>query len=241
MTKPLVDILLPVYNEQAVLEKSVHRVMDFMTRHLPDFRWVITIGDNASTDNTLAIARELEQQHDQVRVYHIPIKGRGIMVKKAWSDSKADIVTYMDIDISTDLAAFGPLVRAIHRDGYHFSLGSRQLKGAKVTRSVKREFISRGYIVLLKLLLAFPFSDAQCGFKAADRQAFLRLCPQIQDNEWFFDTELLYLAHKQGYKVKEVPVTWVEDRDSRVRIMRTALQDIAGCLRMFKYRWRKRG
>ena len=233
--KKLVDILLPVYNEQHVLEKSVTTLRTFLQDNVSDFNWIITIGDNASTDKTLEKAKELENRFKDVRVFDLDKKGRGRMVKYAWNRSEADILTYMDIDLSTDLNAFPPMVRAI-MDGYDVAIGSRQYKGANVDRGFKREAISRGYIWILKLLLGFPFTDAQCGFKAVSKKLVNDLFSKIEDDEWFFDTELLFLAHENGYKVKELPVRWIEDTDSRVRIMRTAWLDVKGVFRMRKYR-----
>jgi len=234
-SKKLVDVLLPVYNEEHVLGNSVTTLRDFLQDNVTDFDWIITIGDNASTDKTLEKGKELENRFTDVRVFHLPQKGRGRMVKYAWQKSEADILSYMDIDLSTDLKAFPPMVRAI-MDGYDVAIGSRQYKGAEVKRSFKREAISRGYIWILKLLLGFPFTDAQCGFKAVSKKLVNELFPIIEDDEWFFDTELLYLAHKNGYKVKELPVRWIEDTDSRVKITRTAWLDIKGVFRMRKYK-----
>jgi glycosyltransferase involved in cell wall biosynthesis len=222
--KILVDVLLPVYNEEHVLKKNCQNI-----------DWIITIGDNASTDNTLVVARNLEKRFKDVRVFHLLQKGRGRMVKYAWVKSKADILSYMDIDLSTDLNAFPPMIEAII-DGYDIAIGSRQYKGAAVDRSIRREIISRGYIWVLKLFLGFPFTDAQCGFKAASKKVVSDLFPFIKDDEWFFDTELLYIAYKEGYRVKELPVRWIEDRDSRVKILRTAWLDIKGVFRMLGYR-----
>ena len=156
------------------------------------------------------------------------------MVKYAWQESEADILSYMDIDLSTDLNAFPPMIKAII-EGYDVAIGSRQYKGADVKRSFKREAISRGYIRILKLLLGFPFTDAQCGFKAVSKQFVSDVFSKIEDDEWFFDTELLYLAYRNDYKVKELPVRWIEDTDSRVKITRTAWLDIKGIFRMRKY------
>ncbi len=233
--KKLVDVLLPVYNEEHVLEKSVTTLRKFLQDNVTDFDWIITIGDNASIDRTLEIGKELEKRFEDVRVFHLPQKGRGRMVKYAWQKSEAEILSYMDIDLSTDLNAFPPMIRAII-DGYDVAIGSRQYKGSEVERSFKRELISRGYIWILKLLLGFPFTDAQCGFKAASKKLVNDLFGMIEDDEWFFDTELLFLAYKNGYKVKELPVRWIEDTDSRVKIARTAWLDIKGVFRMRKYR-----
>jgi glycosyltransferase involved in cell wall biosynthesis len=236
----LVDILLPVYNEEHVLEKSVATLRAFLQKNLAGFQWVISIGDNASTDSTLEKAKQLAARFQDVRALHLDRKGRGRMVKYAWSNSEAQILCYMDIDLSTDLQALPPLVQAI-ADGNDVSIGSRQYKGSLVERSLKREVISQGYICILKMLLGFPFTDAQCGFKAMSKKAVNELFPLIVDDEWFFDTELLFLAHKRGYKVKELPVRWIEDTDSRVKILRTMWLDIKGVFRMRRSRhlWAK--
>ncbi len=233
--KMLVDILLPVYNEEHILETSVVSLRKFLSENVKDFDWVITIGDNASTDKTLEVAKNLENKYKDVIVAHLPLKGRGRMVKYAWEKSEADILTYMDIDLSTDLNAFIPMVEAV-MDEYDIAIGSRQFKGANVDRSIKREIISRGYIKVLKFLLGFPYTDAQCGFKAVSKKVVNNLFDHIIDDEWFFDTELLYMGFKEGYKVKEIPVKWIEDRDSRVKIIRTAWLDIKGVFRMMGYK-----
>jgi glycosyltransferase involved in cell wall biosynthesis len=235
--KVLVDVLLPVYNEEHVLEKSVNNLRNYLLKNCKNLDWIITIGDNASIDHTLEVAKKLEKQFKDVRVFHLGEKGRGRMVKYAWTKSQADILSYMDIDLSTDLDAFPPLIQSI-RDGFDIAIGSRQYKGAFVDRSFKREVISRGYIWILKLILGFPFTDAQCGFKAASKKVVKELFPCIKDEEWFFDTELLHIAHKEGYKVKELPVRWIEDRDSRVKILRTAWLDMVGVFRMCGYKKR---
>jgi glycosyltransferase involved in cell wall biosynthesis len=231
--KPLVDILLPVYNEEHVIEWSVNTVRDFLQKNVESFDWIISIGDNASIDRTLEVSKELEKKYSDVRVLHIDQKGRGRMVKYAWTNSEADVLVYMDVDLSTDLKCLPPLIQAI-LDGYDIAIGSRHFKGSHLERSIKREIISRGYLIILKLFLDFPFSDAQCGFKAVSKNTVRTLIPIIEDNEWFFDTELLYRGYKAGYKIKEIPVHWIEDKDSRVRIIRTAWLDILGVMRMRK-------
>ncbi len=231
----LADILLPVYNEEHILEESVKALREYLKENVSDFDWVITIGDNASTDNTLAVAKSLSEKFDDVRVFNLDKKGRGRMVKYAWEKSDADVLSYMDIDLSTGLDAFPPMVRAII-EGYDIAIGSRQYKNSKVKRSFKRELISRGYIMVLKLFLGFPYTDAQCGFKAVSKKIVKEFFPHIIDDEWFFDTELLQLGYKEGLKVKELPVTWIEDTDSRVKIARTMWLDLKGVYRMMGYK-----
>jgi len=226
-----VDVVIPVYNEEHVLAQSVATLRQFLSKGFPH-KWRILIADNASTDNTLAVAQELGQKHPNVASLHIPEKGRGRALKASWLGSAADIVSYMDVDLSTDLAAFPPLIKAIASEGYHIAVGSRLAPASDIRRSLKRHFISRSYNLMIKALFFTRFSDAQCGFKALSRQAVRALVPLVENNEWFFDTELLILAEKAGYPVKEIPVRWLEDPDTRVDIRKTVWEDIRGLVRL---------
>jgi glycosyltransferase involved in cell wall biosynthesis len=225
-----VDIVLPVYNEERVLAQSVQTLREFLGTGFP-YTWTVVIADNASTDRTLSVAQGLAQEYPDVRVLHLDQKGRGRALRQAWLESQADIVSYMDIDLSTNLKAFPPLIEALTQ-GYDVAIGSRLMPASRIKRSLKREVLSRGYNLLVKAMFQTRFSDAQCGFKALTHQAAQELVPLVQDNEWFFDSELLILAEKKGYRIAEVPVEWVEDLDSRVRILRTALDDLRGLIRV---------
>ena len=225
-----IDVVLPVYNEEHVLAQSVATLKQFLKENLPHpFR--IVIADNASTDKTWELAQALSQEHSDVICLHLDQKGRGQALRYAWLDSSADIVSYMDVDLSTALEAFPRLIQAIE-EGYDVAVGSRHLPGSSVKRSLGRQLTSRSYNFLIKALFRTQFSDAQCGFKALSREAAHKLVPLIQDQEWFFDTELLILAHKKGCRIKEIAVAWIEDPDSRVSIPKTALQELKGLLRM---------
>ena len=227
-----VDIVIPVYNEEHVLARSVDTLRAFLRDNLPH-TWRVVVADNASTDGTLAVARGLAEQHPaEVAVVHLPQKGRGRALRAAWLGSEADVLVYMDVDLSTDLSALPPLVHGIAVEGYDVAIGSRLARGARTTRSVRREVISRVYNLLIKAIHFTRFSDAQCGFKAVSRQAARRLVPLIKNEEWFFDTELLILAEKGGYRIKDIPVRWVEDPDTRVKIASTVSEDIRGLLRL---------
>jgi glycosyltransferase involved in cell wall biosynthesis len=226
-----VDVVVPVYNEEHVLAQSVATLRQFLSKGFPH-KWRILIADNASTDSTLAVAQELAQKHADVASLHIPQKGRGRALKASWLGSAADIVSYMDVDLSTELAAFPLLIEAIASEGYDIAVGSRLSSASDTRRSLKREVISRGYNLMIKALFLTRFSDAQCGFKALSRQAVRELVPLAENNEWFFDTELLILAEKGGYRVKDIPVRWLEDPDTRVNIRRTVWEDIRGLLRL---------
>jgi len=225
-----VDVVVPVYNEEAALARSVAILRDFLKDNL-SCRWRIVVADNGSVDGTLAIARELAQQYSEVGYVQLEQKGRGRALRKAWLESDADVVSYMDVDLSTKLDAFPELLRALE-EGYDIAIGSRLMKDSNVKRSLKREVTSRGYNLLIKAMFCSSFSDAQCGFKAVKRDAVQVLVPLIKDQVWFFDTELLLLAGMKGYRIKDVPVEWVEDEDTRVHIAGTAWEDIKGLLRV---------
>jgi len=227
-----VDVVIPVYNEEADLERSVTALRQFLLDYV-DYDWRIVIADNASQDRTLEIAKELAKRYPgQVTYVHLDQKGRGRALRKAWTESDADIVSYMDVDLSTDLSAFPPLIDSLIDSEYDVAIGSRLKKGAQVQRGLKREIISRIYNLMIKVMFLNKFSDAQCGFKAATRRAVRDIVPLIKDQAWFFDSELLLLAERMGYKIAEVPVKWMDDPDSRVKIASTAWEDVKGLFRV---------
>ncbi|MBI2907290.1 MAG: glycosyltransferase family 2 protein [Chloroflexi bacterium] len=225
-----VDVVIPVYNEQHSLPRCIATLWDFLSENIAD-NWTIVIADNGSTDSTLEVCQALALQYPKVRYIHLEQKGRGRALRRAWLETDADIVSYMDVDLSTGLEAFPKLVSAI-KEGYTMAIGSRLLPESRTTRSPKREFISRAYNLMIKVMFWPSFSDAQCGFKAMSRKAVRELMPLAKDQAWFLDTELLLLATLKGYRIKEIPVAWVEDPDSRVHIGKTAWEDIKGLLRM---------
>jgi glycosyltransferase involved in cell wall biosynthesis len=226
-----VNLTIPVLNEAVRLAACVPAVLSFIAAH-PEHSWELVIADNGSTDGTVDLARRLSKADPRLRVCHMPEKGRGRALKRTWLESHADMLTYMDVDLSTDLEAFPKLVEALATRGYDLATGSRFLLDSKVTRSWKREAVSRSYNLLVKAVFRTRFSDAQCGFKAITRPAADELLPLVEDPGWFFDTELLVLAEKLGCRICDVPVRWVEDRNSRVNVIPTALGDIRGLIRM---------
>ena len=230
-----VEIVIPVHNERLALEGSVRMLHGYLSATFP-FSWQITIVDNASTDGTLQIARRLMYELPEVGAMHLPAKGRGRALRTAWSLSRAEVLAYMDVDLSTELNALLPLVAPLMSGHSDVAIGTRLAPGARVTRSRKRELISRCYNRLLHLALHARFSDAQCGFKAIRAGAAAELLPLVQDEAWFFDTELLVLAQRRGLRIHEVPVDWVEDADSRVEIVPTALADLRGVARLLVHR-----
>lgn len=231
--KLTLNVVIPVYNEAAELEESIATLLRFLGEHLIDFDWIITIVDNASTDETMAIAARLAATNKKIQALHLNEKGRGRAVKHAWRHTPADISAYMDVDLSTDLKHFPQLVRSLLQ-GHDVAIGSRNAKGARVHgRNLLRTITSKGYILLIKLMFFVHFSDAQCGFKAVTRRVVTHVIPLIKDNEWFFDTELLIVSEKSGYRIYEEPVTWVDNPGSTVRVMKTAQGDIEGLFRLY--------
>jgi putative flippase GtrA len=226
-----VEIVVPVHNEHAILEQTVRRLHRFLRDGFP-FSWRIVIADNASTDGTSDLARLLAAELPGVEALRLEGKGRGRALRAAWSASDARVVCYMDADLSTDLRALLPLVAALLSGHSDIAIGTRLAHGARVVRGPKRELISRAYNRLLHVALLARFSDAQCGFKAVRADALGVLLADVRDDGWFFDTELLVLAQRRGLRIHEVPVDWVDDPDSRVDIVRTALTDLRGVARL---------
>ncbi len=236
--KKKVKIVLPVYNEEKELRENVLKLRDFLTG-LPQFEFKIQIVDNASIDKTEAIGKKLAGQSNDISFLRLNEKGRGRAVKKAWSEADAEAFVYMDIDLSTDLKHLPALIEAV-TDGFDIAIGSRLLSGSKVAeRPLKREILSRGYNLLIKTFFGVNFSDAQCGFKAVNKRVVEELLPKILDNEWFFDSELLIVGEKMGFKIYEEPVIWTDNPGSTVRVLKTVTGDLKGLLRLFLTRpWR---
>ncbi|WP_375480394.1 glycosyltransferase [uncultured Jatrophihabitans sp.] len=226
-----VEIVVPVYNEERDLEPSIRRLHAYLARDFP-FESIVTIADNASTDRTWSAAQRLAAEFDGVRAVHLDAKGRGRALQQVWASSQARVVAYMDVDLSTDLAALLPLVAPLMSGHSDVAIGSRLSRSSRVVRGPKRELISRSYNLLLRTTLRAGFSDAQCGFKAMRTEAARVLLPHVRDTAWFFDTELLVLAERSGMRIAEVPVDWVDDPDSRVDIRATALADLRGVARL---------
>lgn len=239
--KASVEIVIPIYNEEEELEQNVLKLNNYLKKSLADYSYKIVIADNASTDKSLEIAKSLAKKNKRVECIHLDRKGRGRAVKKAWRKSGADVVAYMDVDLSTDLKSFPSLVSAIVDKNYDIAIGSRLLPKSRVkNRSVKREFLSRGYNILIKLAFGTSFSDAQCGFKAVNRKVVYKLADHVKDNAWFFDSEFLILAEKLGYKIYEEPVYWIDNPGSTVRVLPTVYGDLSGLWRLFINRpWEK--
>jgi putative flippase GtrA len=228
---PEVEVVVPVFNEIGTLAQSVRRLHSYLDETFP-FSFRVTIADNGSNDGTWEVAGELASELSGVRAVRLEAKGRGRALNTVWSTSDAKVLAYMDIDLSTDLSALLPLVAPLLSGHSDLAIGSRLTRGANVVRGPKRELISRCYNALLHLVLGARFSDAQCGFKAIRADRARQLLPLVRDRAWFFDTELLVLAERAGLRIHEVPVDWVDDPDSRVDIVGTAMADLRGVVRL---------
>jgi putative flippase GtrA len=231
LVEPVVDITIPVFNEERALSAGVRRLHAYLRDRFP-FSWRITIVDNGSTDATWWEAAHLAKDLPQVRAIHLDRKGRGFALRTAWSASDAQVVAYMDVDLSTGLDALLPLVAPLVSGHSDVATGCRLAPGSHVARRPKREFISRSYNLILRTALATRVRDAQCGFKAVRADVARELLPNVEDDAWFFDTELLLLAERNGLRIHEVPVDWIDDPDSRVDVVQTAFDDLRGTARM---------
>ncbi|MFC1729993.1 dolichyl-phosphate beta-glucosyltransferase [candidate division KSB1 bacterium] len=240
MAKKSLQVVIPVYNEEDVLEESIKKLREFLSEYMGRYKWQIVVADNASTDKTLDISKKLSKKFRDVSFIHLTQKGRGRALRKAWTSTKADIVSYMDVDLSTDLEAFPVLIEALAFRGYDVATGSRLMSGSRTKRCLKRNILSKGYNLIVKTALGTKISDVQCGFKAATGKAARQLAPLIKDNNWFFDTELLIIAERKGYRIFETPVTWDEDLHSKVRLFRTVYDYLRDVSRIRYEMWFKR-
>ena len=228
-----IDIVLPVLNEAHIIEASISKLHKYLIDNLP-YRWQIIIADNGSNDGTDRIAQQLTKRWSGVRLVRLNERGRGLALKTVWQKSKADILAYMDIDLSTNLDSFMPMISPLITGDAGLATGSRLMKESRTRRGFRRDIISRCYNRIIRTTMKTNFVDAQCGFKAIRRNLAQKLLPHIKNKAWFFDTELLVKAEYEGYKIHEEPVEWIEDADSRVRIIETAADDIKGLSRVRK-------
>lgn len=229
------EIDIPVYNEEIDLPKNIPILVDFFTKNLTDYDWKIVIVDNASTDATWSIVKELAVKYPTiVSGLNLTKKGRGWALRQAWMKSNAKYVAYMDVDLSSDINCFPEMLKKLE-DGYDLVTGSRNLSGSKVIgRTILRNIISRSYIFLVKLIHGTRLSDTQCGFKALKRDVFIKVEPLIKNNLWFFDSELVIILERAGFKVTDIPIKWVDDRHTTVKVARDSWEEFSGLVRLFK-------
>jgi glycosyltransferase involved in cell wall biosynthesis len=233
----LIEFCLPVYNEEKILEKNVLTLLNYCLAQPYDFDWRIVVVINGSSDNSLAISGRLKKEHtERINFINIPEPGRGQALKKYWLQSQADILTYMDIDLAVSLDSILSLVQPIIDNQADLMIGSRLMPDSKISRSFIRELSSQSYNFLSRVILGHNFSDMQCGFKAIKSDAFKKIAPLINDAKWFFDTELIIFTKKLGFRVKEIPVDWSENRydtrKSKVHMFRDSFKFFCDLIRL---------
>lgn len=240
MKQKSLTVVVPVYNEEVDIPKNIPILADFLRENMNSYDWEIVIADNASIDDTPKVSKNLGKENNRIKYVRLEKKGRGRALKFIWSRSTSDFLSYMDVDLSSDLSYFPKLIRALE-GGADIAIGSRLANGAKVyDRPLLREIMSRGYSLLFRTFFWTSFKDAQCGFKAITKGATQKLLPLVEDTAWFFDSELLIIADKAGFKIAEVPIIWRDDPASTVKVVKTASGDIDGLIRLFKERpWKK--
>ena len=227
------DIVIPVLNEEKNLSDCVEKVINYCNLYLSSWDFGVVIADNGSTDRTGEIGKCLVQMYSAVSYIRLEQRGRGRALKQAWSKSDADVVSYMDVDLSTDIRVLAAAVKQVVSNNCDICIGSRLLSDSKVrNRSLRRGFISRSYSLMFRVLFLVSFKDAQCGFKVMLKSSLDKVLPHVKDPGWFFDTELLILSEKSQYKICEIPVIWTDDPDSKVNVMKTAWEDIKGLFRL---------
>lgn len=208
-------IVIPIYNEEKILEKNILRLYNFLQNNNLE-NWQIVIADNASTDQSEKIGQKLNTNYQQIGYLKIPKRGKGIAIRTAWKKySDADIFTFIDADLSTDITFLPNLINAIAKENYDIAIGDRFDKNSKVKRNLKRNIISLGYRFILKISLKTKINDLPCGFKAINKKILDNIVPLVKNNTWFFDSEIVLLAEKMGYKIKKIPIIWQENREKQ--------------------------
>ena len=229
-----IDLVLPVYNGENYIEKSIRKLHDWIKQN-PDHEYNIVIAINASTDNTLNIAKKLESElPNEIRVMNIPQKGRGVAIRTGWENSNAEICAYMDADLSADLKHITEIIEPIIKNEAQICCGSRKMQDSSVKTTLMRGVLSWLYNLTLRTTLGLKIADSQCGFKSIRTDAAKKIIPLVESNGWFFDSELLVIAQKNGFKIKAVPVKWIDDVQTTVIVPKIVTEFLKGIKRMRK-------
>lgn len=234
-------ITIPVYNEEIDIPKNIPILYDFCEKNLQNYDWKIVIVDNMSKDTTWLKIQELSKKYpEKINGLKLDKKGRGWALRNAWKASQAEYVSYMDVDLSSDINYF-PKMLALLDNGYDMIAGSRNKKQSQVIgRKLLRKIISKTYIALVKIIHQTKLSDTQCGFKALRRESFLKIEPLIKNNLWFFDSEMIIIMEKAGFKVADIPIRWVDDHNTTIKIMKDSWEEFSGLVRLFRNKpWKK--
>ncbi|GCF15029.1 glycosyl transferase [Haloarcula mannanilytica] len=234
MTAVEVSVVLPAYNEADTIEQTVSTTLETLASFLPDDAYEVIVAEDGCSDRTPEIATRLAREDSRIRHVHSDERlGRGGALAYAFERADGETLVYFDTDLATDMSHLEELVNAVHVDGYDVATGSRWMPENRAERPAKRGIPSFGYNTLVRTVLRSDLRDHQCGFKAFDRQALETLLPLVQDEHWFWDTELLVKAQRNGYRVKEFPVDWTPKGDSKVDIVRDVFGMGSQILRTF--------
>jgi len=223
----MIEITIPVLNEENTLDKQVRKVCDYIKNNITDLGLIhIILADNGSQDNTPIIGRALTDELDCVKYIRLEEKGVGRALKASWGGSIADIVGYMDLDLATDLTYLRPALEMLLFDRADLVSGSRLLNGATVKgRSRIRNFTSRSFNYIVKIIFQSSFSDGMCGFKFLKKSCLDSLFQLgAQSDGWFFATEILITGEYFGYRVKDLAVEWTDDPNTKVRIGKLTIE-----------------
>ena len=220
LVSPLqISVVLPAYNEVDYLQPAVEKTIKALRGFSDSYE--IIIAEDGSTDGTAQRAEELSQENVSVRHIHREKRlGRGTALNNAFKQSRGQVLVYMDLDLATSLTYLKPLVEAITVEGYDFATGSRMLPESKAERTFSRSLSSKTYNFLVRHMLGSKLHDHQCGFKAFKREPLLELLDKVEATHWFWDTEILVRAHREGFKIKEIAVEWKSGRGTKVNLLK---------------------
>jgi glycosyltransferase involved in cell wall biosynthesis len=214
-----ISIIFPAYNEVDYLETAIEKTTQTLNQFTHSYE--IIIAEDGSLDGTAEKAEELSQKYTYVKHIHGEKRlGRGTALNNAFKQSSGEVFVYMDLDLATELKHLQPLIEAITVEGYDFSTGSRMLPESKVERTLRRSISSKTYNFLVRRMLGSKLKDHQCGFKAFKREPTLQLIDHVAAHHWFWDTEILVRAQRNGNKIKEIPVEWKSGRKTKVNLFK---------------------
>ncbi|MBU4369349.1 glycosyltransferase [Patescibacteria group bacterium] len=229
-----ITIAIPAYNEEKIIGQKIDQLFkfcqeqlsrpSFSSKNLGGYQWLIVVAINGSKDKTLEIVQEKSKIYSNLEYVNLDTPGKGGAIRKAWQTYTGDINIFMDADLSTELKSIHKLIKAIEQENYQIVIGSRYQKQSHLERSVIRSLFSHTYNLILKIFFNLKITDASCGFKAVSKKVIEKIVPKIKNNDLFFDTELLILARQSNLSIKEIPVTWRDEkqRKTKIKIFKTS-------------------
>ncbi|MDS0298112.1 flippase-like domain-containing protein [Halogeometricum sp. S1BR25-6] len=216
-----VSVVLPAYNEEDTIEQTVGETLRTLSSFLPADSFEVIVAEDGCDDRTPELAEQMAANDDRVRHFHSDERlGRGGALEHAFAAANGEVLVYFDTDLATDMNHLEELVDRVRSGRYDVATGSRWMPGRVADRPAKRGVPSRAFNLLVRLFLGSSLRDHQCGFKAFSREVFEDLRTQVEDEHWFWDTEMLVRAQRAGYRVDEFPVDWTPKGDTKVDLVR---------------------